>query len=128
MSSLTVHHLGSGAFQSCVSLESIDLPNKLNMIDTYLFSGCRALTNISVPEGVYTVERQAFANCRELKNINIPSSVEYFGDRVISGCSKLETIVYAGSNDDWDNIEKESTWNQSTGQYVIRFNGGQIIE
>ena len=124
----SVIYLGSGAFQSCVSLESIDLPNKLNMIDTYLFSGCRALTSISVPEGVYTVERQAFANCRELKNINIPSSVEYFGDRVISGCSKLETIVYAGSNDEWDNIEKESTWNQSTGQYVVRFNGGQTIE
>lgn len=66
---------GEGAFQNCISLESINLPEELISIGEYCFRNCPKLTSINLPDKVTTIGRFAFIECPSVKSIQIPASV-----------------------------------------------------
>lgn len=50
------------AFQGCTSLESIRLPQSVQMIGVNSFSACTSLTSINLPESITTIKDYAFYN------------------------------------------------------------------
>ena len=68
------------------------------------------LTSISIPEGVTTIGRYAFRDCTKLTDISLPLSMETISLGAFEYCSRLANIHYAGSEDQWLQIEI-GTWN-----------------
>lgn len=88
--------IGGHAFQSCVNMESITLPNTITSIGTYAFSGCH-FTSIEIPSLVTTIGEYAFRGCLGLTAITIPDSVTSIGDGTFSNCSGLTAITIPDS-------------------------------
>lgn len=87
-----IEDLGGGVFQDCSNLESINLPEKIEIIYMYTFLRCKALTYIHIPENVETIDSEAFAGCYELKKIDLPSTIKTISTTAFSSCHSLEKI------------------------------------
>jgi len=85
------------AFQSCLNLKSITLPNSIRGIGKSAFDGCSRLTSIDIPESVTYISHGAFSSCSHLTSINIPNRVTGIADWLFSGCGSLTNIIIPNS-------------------------------
>ena len=91
--SYSVTSIGSYAFDGCIELTSIDIPNSVTSIGRFAFSGCIGLTSILIPNSVTSIGSRAFERCKDLTSIEIPNSVTSIGSSAFLGCSSLESII-----------------------------------
>ena len=63
------------------------------------------ITKVVIENGVTSIGDNAFAACENLAEVEIPETVTEIGDDVFYGCEALETVTYAGSQEQWDEIE-----------------------
>ncbi|MBR6828656.1 MAG: leucine-rich repeat domain-containing protein [Prevotella sp.] len=89
----SVTSIGSLAFSSCYSLESIAIPTSVTTIGAATFYGCTRLVSIAIPASVTTIDPVTFAGCNSLKVITIPASVTVIGFGAFSNCENV-TDVY----------------------------------
>lgn len=80
----------SYAFQDCINLTSVSLPDSLTGISLHGFSGCMSLTNIVIPDGVEVIANGAFLDAG-LESIYIPDSVAVIDLNAFMGCTSLKT-------------------------------------
>ena len=78
------------AFLNCTGLKSVDL--QANITPLYFFGGSTNLETVTLPDGIQLLGLQWFMNCSSLKNINIPDSVTSINNWTFRGCSSLESI------------------------------------
>ena len=52
------------------------------------FEGCMRITEIILPNTLAHIDKGAFSNCCSLKSILIPESVTYIGPEAFRGCPK----------------------------------------
>ena len=116
-----VEIIGKYAFIDSDSLKSVVLPNTITQIEAYAFYSCNSISNINIPYGVEIIGDYAFCGCN-LTNIEIPQSVIKIGELAFAINEKLNGFNYAGSMEQWENIEKGWGWNRyiySTKIYCI---------
>ena len=85
------------AFQNCIHLEKIVIPNGITEIGESAFEGCSNLTTVELPDSVTEIGYSAFKFCKNLMSIIIPDSVTEIGDSVFSNCKRLTSIEIPGS-------------------------------
>ncbi len=85
--------IGSGAFEICTGLASIEIPNTVTSIADEAFFYCTSLSSITIPNSVTSIGRDAFESCTGLTTITIPSSVTEMGDYAFALCTGLTYIV-----------------------------------
>ncbi len=85
-----VTHMGTGAFQHS-GISSVVIPESITVIEWYTFQGCYNLTTITVPASVTEIREGAF----------------YW-------CDVLTQIRYGGTMAQWNAIEKENCWGDSS--------------
>ena len=111
----TVTSIGAGAFQLCLSLTSIVIPESVTNIGAGAFTGCDSLdskllvydkgtkcygwigdtkkcTEVVIPESVTNIGAGAFQDCINLASISIPEGVTSIGAFVFYGCINLTNI------------------------------------
>ena len=71
----TVRSIKGAAFWYTPTLESIDLPTRLDELGTSAFYGCGALQTVTIPEGITKISVNAFSDCRSLKQVTLPSTL-----------------------------------------------------
>ena len=98
-----VNRIGKAAFMYCDALAFVDIPNSVTIIDESAFDRCLSLHSIVIPEGVTTIGKDAFAACMSLESINIPSSVKTIGTAAFHECRSL-TSVHITDLAAWCNI------------------------
>lgn len=103
-----------GAFDSCVRLNEVTLPDRLQTIDARAFYRCKDLKKISLPDSITEIGEEAFYfcgleeldlpknlwklgdsaffRCKNLRSVFIPESVKSIGRWVFHGCSRLEYL------------------------------------
>ena len=86
-------YTGSGAFEDCISLESIEIPNTVTDIYASAFRGCSSLKTITLSKGLLSIGSKCFQNCTSLTSISIPSTVGSLGASMFSGCNSLKTAI-----------------------------------
>lgn len=59
--------IGESAFEDCVNLISVVIPDSVLIIDDYAFIGCYGLTSVNIPSKVYSIGCHAFDCCDNLK-------------------------------------------------------------
>lgn len=86
--------LGISAFQQCLSLEGISLPETLYEIGNHAFANCENLKSISIPENVIKIKGSAFNTCKKLETVKFAenSKLRFLGTSVFSWCLSLKEI------------------------------------
>ena len=100
----SVEEIGNNAFYGCSSLKEIKLPAKIKTIDISMFTQCINILEVFIPDEVVTVKSGAFNLCKSLKTVYIPKSVVEIEKDVFDGCDSLTTIFYEGSKTEWDEL------------------------
>ena len=92
-----VTSIGKSAFENCVNLTNVTIPNSVNIIGDYAFSKCESLTNVTIPNSVTSIGDYAFYYCKSLTNITIPNSVTSIRESAFNGCKSLTNITIPNS-------------------------------
>lgn len=100
----SVEEIGNNAFYGCSSLKEIKLPAKIKTIDISMFTQCINILEVFIPDEVETIKSGAFNLCKSLKTVYIPKSVVEIEKDVFDGCDSLATIFYEGSKTEWDEL------------------------
>ena len=114
ISAFATNHIGSiefgnglvsierSAFNSCATLQKLELPSSLKKIGRTAFQDCKALNQVNIPNGCENIGQQAFAGCSSLTEIFIPASVTTIGANAFSDCTNLVIKCEATSKpSDW---------------------------
>ena len=81
------------AFDGCVSLTSITIPNSVTSIGNKAFYFCKSLTSITIPNRVTSIGESTFSSCSSLTSITIPNSVTSIGRWAFGDCSSLTSVT-----------------------------------
>ena len=92
-----VTSIGGYAFDGCISLTSITIPDSVTSIGEVAFYHCSSLTSITIGNGVTSIGSSAFEYCNSLTSITIPDSVTYIGSDAFS------YTAYYKNTDNWQN-------------------------
>ena len=88
----TVNSIGWNAFESCLSLKSIEFPDSMKYVPYMAFKRCMNLREVKLPNALKTISNGAFSECESLTEIVIPESVTVFGDGVFLDCPNLKSV------------------------------------
>lgn len=112
---INIEYIGENAFYGNKNLHTMDLGSKIKIIDNYAFQNCLELDNIVLPNTLTKIGDGAFTNCN-IHEIYIPNSVEYMGDSVFYHYKGRQTIVNCqasekpiGWNDKWSFVYRDTS-------------------
>lgn len=115
--------IGERAFDGCVGLKEINIPQSVRSIKSGAFAHCTGLKKIVIPDGAESIEDGAFSGCFALTDVFIPTSIKSIGDTAFHGCGssvaeaiynnslcsdiedKIFTIHYRGTMAQWETFE-----------------------
>ena len=84
--------LGMCTFRGCYSMQAAPMPHSLTGMGNALFSGCISLQRVSVPDQVTAITRGTFQRCFVAQRITVPDSVQEFGNNAFASCYLLQGI------------------------------------
>ena len=100
----SVTSISGGAFEQCTSLTNIVIPNSVTEIGEDAFRGCTSLTGITIPDGMMSIGKRAFWECKSLKTVTIPDSVTSIGIWAFRNCISLTAINVARENQNYVSV------------------------
>lgn len=108
-----IHTICGGAFENCVGLRGVVIPESVMIIGSNAFIGCTSLpvvehlryagtalvevvdknfSSYAIREGTRWIAKEVFYQCIEMTSVVIPASVASIGDAAFSECPRLEFI------------------------------------
>ena len=82
-----IKNLRKGAFSSCISLTTINLPKNITSIEDELFENCESLSKIDMPSHLLEIGKSAFRMCKGINIIALPNSLRSIGSRAFERTS-----------------------------------------
>lgn len=92
VSGVPVTAIGANAFEACLSVTGVYLPETLTSIGDRAFYQCQALTSADIPDSVETIGYSAFADCNKLASVKLPASLTVLESSVFMMCRKLTSV------------------------------------
>lgn len=99
------------AFSGCQYLESIVISGNATSVGKWAFLSCSNLNTLTINCPLERIESYAFARCSNLEVLYLPISLTYIGNGILFECTSITNIYYNGTEEQWNNIEKEEGWN-----------------
>ncbi len=87
------------AFEACLDLTSIVIPESVTSIGNHAFWNCVYLTSITIPENLTSIDAHVFAFCYHLDSIMIPKGVTSIGDAAFLSCIDLTSVTIPANVD-----------------------------
>ncbi len=94
-------------------ITSVAVEPGVTNIGSYAFTSCSSLISITLPEGMSTISAAAFASCFSLTQVSIPSSVTEIEGSAFFSCFSLSDVYYAGTWEQWQEIELNEYGNEA---------------
>ncbi len=85
--------IGVAAFERCIVLKGIRIPNTVTKIGRDAFNLCVGLKYVGIPDAVKEIGGGAFARCTSLEQINLPKTLTRIVSATFFACSSLVAIV-----------------------------------
>ena len=80
-----------------------------------------------MPSSVISIGSKAFINCFKLNRVIIPKEVKRLGDCVFENCSLLKDLIFNGTIEEWNAIEKSDNWKEKSSLERIICKDGDIV-
>ena len=113
--------IGNNAFQYCVSMTSIDIPNGVTTIGNYAFSTCTSLRSITIPNSVTSIGTNVFASCSKLSSITCNATVApTITNTTFQGVKHYGSLHYPTGSD-------YSSWLSNSGYYLGYYEWNKAI-
>lgn len=97
--------IGAGAFDNSFfgksTIESIKIPNSVEVIGPEAFKDCKMLTAITIPTGVKNISPKAFVGCNKIKTISVSKDNKFYlsqNNCLIKTDSKTLILCVKGSD------------------------------
>ena len=141
---LPVWGIGTSAFGGCNGIESVTVPDGINIIEPYAFSECKNLKEVSISGTVSVIDMQTFAYCdnlttvtlaegvseirdafmccSSLTSITIPFTVGTIYGNAFYDCWNLTDVYYSGTQEQWEQIYIEEMGNEHLQNATIHYN------
>ena len=123
-----LEYIGNSAFYYCGNIQSIVLPDSLTTMGTAVFYHTNPHT-ITIGSGLTTLKKYVFKELRSLKTIYMPNTITSIESEVLAGAQALEMIVFDGTIEEWNNVEKANGWYSSNvpDTAIVQCNDGDIL-
>ena len=91
----TIMRIDSFAFRECFKLKSVTFEpgNKMARLYRSAFEYCIALDSIALPDEITVIEEWAFLDCKSLKKVKLPSKITTVMNFAFRGCDSLKDFV-----------------------------------
>lgn len=89
---LPVTEIADSAFEGCVELVSVELPEGVTRIGNWAFEECKNLENVTIPCSVASIGSGAFWKCEKLISVEIPANVTTISDLTFLDCESLVSV------------------------------------
>ena len=89
--------LGVALFLDCSSLESVLLPEDLEMIPSQIFGNCTSLGQIDIPSKVKEIGHSSFHSATNLSSITGGDSLEIVGISAFEDCTALSQFPFGNA-------------------------------
>lgn len=101
----SVESIGEEAFYSS-GLQSITIPDGVEVIGKNCFSVCYSLESVRLPGSLTILEDSVFSFCMELKSVGtISARTSEIGKNVFAGCEQLKAIQVAPNNPNYCSVD-----------------------
>ena len=97
--SITVTEIGACAFEDCIELSLLVLPNNIQNLESSVFSGCQSLTQVTLPTELQEMHSGAFRGCTALVSISFVEcpAVTTICAGVFENCTALGVVDLSGN-------------------------------
>ena len=103
----TVTEIAPNTYQYCKGLSDIVIPDNIGTIGASAFADCGRIRKVTVGAGVVSIGDEAFYGADRLLYLYLPKSVQSVGEEAFI-YTNLQTVLYAGTKDDWNGIDVEA--------------------
>ena len=93
----TVTYIGSYAFEGCKNLKSVSIPGSVEGTGFASFNECKSLESVTIGDGVKRISTGSFMECDSLKSVTIPASVTEIDLGAFCGCTSLASVTIPAS-------------------------------
>lgn len=100
-----IQYLLTNALSNCENLKTVDLPSLIG-IDTYAMDTCISLESIVIPEGVNEIYDSAFEDCTALKDITFKGNAPKFYDAPFTGVTAV--AKYDSTKSGWTSSVRQN--------------------
>ena len=90
----TIDVIRGYAFAYCPNLTTVVMPETLSYLGGSAFEHCSSLENIVIPEGLTEIKGSTFDGCSSLDFVVIPEGVTRIGGHAFYYCVSLEDVVF----------------------------------
>lgn len=101
----SVNELGHLSFAAMQSLKEVTINGPVKILPMDLFFECINLESIKLPETLEVIDQYALGGVYRLKELNLPASLQYILWNGIFGTHSLEKINFTGTNDNFNLID-----------------------
>ena len=105
-------------------LESVVIPDTVEIIADMTFSDCVSLVSVDFGNGVLEIGYEAFRGCKALKKIILPPKLERIGTNAFFGCSSATEIFIPKSVKTWEYDTSKGTFSGCTSLKKLTFEEG----
>lgn len=139
----TVESVANYAFGSCTALKSVTVANGVS-IETESFSNCGVIEHLTAPlnmldrfsryalttlvltdvdpEIVCGLNMYSLSGAAHLQIVTLPGTLGFIETDAFDGCSSLGRIIFCGTEDQWNAVEKSDGWdNGLPSGYSVEF-------
>jgi len=93
------------AFPDAKQIDTFTVPKRVTTIGTRAFAGNWYLTEIILSKKVTSLGVESFRQSRKLEKITLPRTLTYIGYAAFDDCDELETVVYQGTEKQWEAVK-----------------------
>lgn len=126
-----VKEIHANAFYRC-SIESVTMPDSLEVIDTCAFQECEKLSTVKFGNGLTRICGRAFSYCKNLKEIVLPDRLERMDSYAFSNAGLESVTLGSGLNSLSDcvfiNTPMQEIHIPNTVTHIARFVFGEDIK
>ena len=93
-----------GSVFSHSGLESIELKD-VKLRDIIIFYNCKQLKSVTIKGDTPVIPDRTFEGCLNLTHVELPASLKEIERSIFLGCNRLRKIDFAGTMEQWRDIE-----------------------
>ena len=109
------------------SIESVVIPDSVNIVVARAFYGCDQLKTVDFGDGITEIQEEAFYKCTALESIILPKNLETIGEGAFYGCTSATEIYIPKTLTNWSEGDHYPTFFNCTALETLTIEDGLSV-